>query len=128
MTPEPAPTPANPPRTPPAAAFYGWRFVRRPLADGTEKLERVPLTLEDVLHPKEDDVIPECPRHELERGYLASVFRTRLPGLVLSDCIIDWGVPGVGNHPPDVSVFDDVEVMPDPSRGTFHLLESEKKP
>jgi Uma2 family endonuclease len=108
--------------------FYGWRFVPCTREDGTERLEQVQLTLEDVLHPQEGDVIPECPRHELERGYLASVFRARLPGLhnglVLSDCLINWGVSGIGNHSPDVSVFDDVEVMPDPSRGTFYLTES----
>jgi hypothetical protein len=40
---------------------YGWRFVRRTAEDGTESLDQVPLTLEDVLHPQENDVIPERP-------------------------------------------------------------------
>jgi Uma2 family endonuclease len=90
-------------------------------------MDRVPLTLEDVLHPKEDDVIPERPLQEQARGDLARIFRSRLPQdtwLVLSDCIVDWGVPGIGNHSPDVSVFADLKVRPDPERGTFHLKPS----
>jgi hypothetical protein len=33
----------------------------------------VPLTLEDVLHPQEDDVIPERSFHELIRRYLTDI-------------------------------------------------------
>ena len=38
---------------------YGWRYVQRTAADGTVQIDQVPLTLEDVLHPREGDVIPE---------------------------------------------------------------------
>jgi Uma2 family endonuclease len=107
---------------------YGWRFVRRVGPDGKEDLEQVPLTLEDVLHPQEDDVIPENSWQEQERGDLARIFRLRLPraggNLVLSDCIINWGVPGIRNHSPDVSVFTDI-VRPQPEPiGTFDLVAS----
>jgi Uma2 family endonuclease len=44
--------------------------------------------------------------------------------LVLSDCIVDWGVPGVRSHSPDVSVFADIKVPHDPKRGTFRLKPS----
>jgi colicin import membrane protein len=129
MTPDPVPTPPPTPSVPEANPFrYGWRYVKRVRPDGKEELEQVPLTLEDVLHPQEDDVIPENDIHEAERGDLARIFRSRLDrvrnGLVLSDCIIDWGVEGVRNHSPDVSVFADLDALPAPGYGTFHLAES----
>src|SRR5262245_45597129 len=70
------------PPTPTAPASdpfrYGWRYVRRTLPDGTETLEQVPLTLRDVLHPQEDDVIPENSQHEGHRRYFHDVFKRRL--------------------------------------------------
>jgi colicin import membrane protein len=127
MNPDPNPiSPAIPPTTNPY--YYGWRYVERRMPDGRVEVDQVGLTLEDVLHPQEDDVIPERPLHELERAYLSGVFRTRLAGLnnglVLSDCLVDWGVEDVRNHSPDVSVFEDVRTPPDLNRGTFHLAES----
>src|SRR5262245_12572377 len=107
---------------------YGWRYVRRVGPDGKEVLDEVPLTLEDVLHPQEGDVIPEAPYHEQERGYLSGVFRTRFPDddsvLVLSDCIVDWGVRGLRNTSPNVSIFRGVRRRPNPRRGTFFLARS----
>jgi colicin import membrane protein len=123
MTPDPAPgTPDVAPETNPFR--YGWRYVPVERPDGKEDLDQVPLTLEDVLHPKEGDVIPENTRHSQERAYVFNCFRRRLldrPGaLVLSDCLVDWGVTGLGNHSPDVSVFLDVaDTTRD--RGTFYL-------
>jgi hypothetical protein len=98
---------------------YGWRYVRR-----GDTLEQVPLTLEDVLHPREGDVIPENTVHALDCRYLAEVFATRPlsppVGLVTDDLIIDWGVAGIGNHSPDVAVF--VGLSHDPGQtGTLEL-------
>jgi Uma2 family endonuclease len=104
---------------------YGWRFLKKVQHDGRTDLVQVPLTLEDVLHPQEGDVIPETDIHEQERGDLKRIFGTRLSreegGLVLSDCLIEWGVPGVRNHSPDVSAFTGLRVPFDPRMGTFHL-------
>jgi colicin import membrane protein len=120
------PTPPPPPRSQPP--FYGWRYLRRRDADGREYLEKVPLTLEDVLYPQEGDEIPMRPRHQIECAYLANVFRSRYadePSMaVLSDCLIDWGVAGQGNHQPDLALFQDVRIPPDPEQGTFRLLRS----
>ncbi len=106
---------------------YGWRSVKRILTDGTEAWDEVPLTLDEVLHPQEDYVISENTIHEPERGHLAGAFRTRLSrlhnGHVFSDCIIDWDVPGLGNHSPDISVFEDVRGLPLPQLGTFRRAE-----
>jgi hypothetical protein len=123
-------TPPLPP-TPPQEGqkpFYGWRYLHHYDADGREYLEEVPLTLEDVLYPQEGDEIPMRPQHQIECAYLANVLRARYADdstvAVLSDCLIDWGVEEQRNHQPDICVFRDVLIPPDPKRGTFHLLPS----
>src|SRR6266481_408588 len=101
----------TPPPPPPGEdkPFYGWRYLNRVRPDGKVEVEKVLLTLEDVLHPQEDDVIPENSVHEAERRYLSDLCHARQhrldQGLVFSDCIVDWGVAGLGNHSPDISVF-----------------------
>src|SRR5262245_57126226 len=81
---------------------YGWRYVEKVRANGKTELVEVPLTLEDVLYPQENDVIPQTPLHRQECGYLADGVSARFledsSVVVLSDCLINWGVPGLGNH------------------------------
>jgi len=88
---------------------YGWRYVRRPLPLDSEHWERVPLTLQDVLHPEVGDFIVHSDRHETDRMYLAQVLRARLepPGvaIVLSDVRIAWDMPDIRPHGPDVMVI-----------------------
>jgi Uma2 family endonuclease len=104
---------------------YGWRFLKKVLPDGTTDLVQVPLTLEDVLHPQEGDVIPETTFHERDGEYLRPIFRTRTArlngGYFLADCLINWGVPGVGNHSPDITIFRGVTNPPVGSIGTFRV-------
>jgi Uma2 family endonuclease len=87
---------------------FGWRFVPRQQADGSTVMEQVPLTLEDLLHPKEGDVYVENSVHERDRRYLQSVFEQRLAqdptALALSDCQVDLGLPGVEPIVPDITV------------------------
>jgi len=68
------------------------------------------------------DLIP------LECAYLANVLTTRFAGdssvAVLSYCLIDWGVAGQRNHEPDLAVFREVRIPPDPQAGTFDLRAS----
>jgi hypothetical protein len=111
---------------PPKPEFpYGWRFVRRTLPDGSTELEQVPLTLEDVLHPQEDDVIPVRPIHALDCVYLADVFRTRPLGPAVTyvsfDHLVDWGVPGQRDTSPDVGVFVGLREPPRLAGGTLDL-------
>jgi hypothetical protein len=47
---------------------YGWRYVKRVLPDGTVDLEQMPLTLEDVLHPQEEDHISYTNLHVMLFG------------------------------------------------------------
>jgi colicin import membrane protein len=120
----------TPPPPPPEEdkPFYGWRYINRVRPDGKVEVERVLLTLEDVLHPQEDDVIPENSVHEAERRYLSDLCHARQHrlehGLVFSDCIVDWGVEGLGNHSPDISIFAGVKVRPPEPVGIFHLRDS----
>jgi hypothetical protein len=98
---------------------YGWRYVKR-----GDTFDQVPLTLEDVLHPQEDDFIAGNTLHDKDCNYLKYVFESRplAPpvGLVSHDLIINWGVPGIGNHCPDLAVF--VGLSHDPGQiGTLDL-------
>src|SRR5690242_6996907 len=111
---------------------YGWRYIRKTQADGTEMLEQVPLTLEDVLHPREEDCIPEHPAHERDRRYLHDVFETRLidnpTAATFSDCLIASGVRGLRPHSPDISIFFGVKRKFAQFRGTFYVKREKARP
>ena len=78
---------------------YGWRDIRVKLPDGTVTDDTVPLTEEDVLFPKFGDFIVQTTRHNSDVGYLKCVFEAQLTGdrtaVVISDCLIQWNLPGV---------------------------------
>lgn len=88
---------------------YGWRYLQRPIPGDEDHMERVPLTLEDVLHPEEGDYIIHSDRHESDRLYLAQVLHTCLAAsggaLVLSDVRITWDQSLLGSHNPDLMVI-----------------------
>lgn len=109
---------------------YGWRYVRRRRPDGTEELDQVPLTLEDVLHPEEEDFRVHTDGHNEDCMYLKAVLKARLrdrpDALVLSDCRVDWGVPGLRAHGPDVAVFFGVKRRRD--WGTFYVAREGARP
>src|SRR5690242_3499679 len=109
---------------------YGWRFASRTLPDGTEELVEVPLTVEDLLHPKERDRIAENTLHNRERDYLYDVLDARAMNRpmirIFSDCIINWGVPGLGNHAPNISAFTNVRDR-ERTWGTFPVAEQKTR-
>jgi colicin import membrane protein len=88
---------------------YGWRDLSRRRPDGTIEWEQIPLTLEDVLHPQEGDVILESSQHDRNVRYLADVLSERLAGdhgaLVLRDCGVYCDVAELRHHSPDVAVI-----------------------
>ena len=88
---------------------YGWRYVRIEKPDGTVELDQVPLTLVDVLFPEVGDFIVQSTPHNRDLMYLKSVCDSRLEGdphaEVLSDCRVDWNLPGVRPLGPDIAVF-----------------------
>jgi colicin import membrane protein len=92
---------------------YGWRYVRVQGPDGTESFDQVPLTLEDVLHPETGDFIVQSDPHDDDLNYLKDVFKSRLAddprAAVVSDCRVDWNLPGIRPLGPDIAVFVDVK-------------------
>jgi len=118
--------PTGPSVSPEQEFPYGWRFVKRVKPDGGEEWDQVALTLEDVLHPQEGDVIPGNITHDADCTYLATVLRSRSGrlapvALVTHDLLIHWGVEGIRNHSPDVAVFVGLNRDPDPSTGLLDL-------
>jgi hypothetical protein len=89
--------------------FYGWRYVNVQRPDGTEDLDRVPLTLEDVLHPEEGDHIVNSTEHADDVIYLKYVFTALLANnphaAVLFDCCVDFNLPRIKPLCPDIAVF-----------------------
>jgi Uma2 family endonuclease len=109
---------------------YGWRYVRRVDEHGAETWEQVPLTLLDVLHPREGDHIVQSADHHRRCRYLADVLAARLAddptAVVMHDVGVDWGVADIRPHSPDVSVFLGVRVRP--RVGIFSLAEHGGEP
>ena len=83
---------------------FGWRDVPRLGLDGNTTMERVPLTLEDLLHPQWGDVILQNTAHDNDCHYLKGQFKARLSNnptaLTLHDCQVAWDVPGLGAPAP----------------------------
>ena len=73
---------------------YGWRDVKTVRADGSEELERQPLTMEDILHPQEEDFRVHTDLHNEDCLYLKKALQSRFPEgsnvRVMSDTRIDW--------------------------------------
>lgn len=88
---------------------YGWRYIRHTDEHGGDRFEQVPLTLEDVLHPQEEDFIVHSEAHEWRNVYLYDLFRARVvddpTAVVLHDCRVAWDVPGLRAHGPDIAVI-----------------------
>jgi len=88
----------------------GYRYVRTGDDAGREEWEKVPLTEEDFLHPLEGD------RFMVKLGHTEAIWRLghaityggrAKPAIGLfAELRIDWQVPGIRPHGPDVIVFD----------------------
>jgi Uma2 family endonuclease len=88
--------------------LYGWRYVTRFAPDGEMMFVLQPLTLEDILHPQEDDHRMHAHYHEQICHYLGDVFTSCLghdpTAKVLADVRIGWDNPTIKSHTPDISV------------------------
>lgn len=94
---------------------YGWRYVVAYDAGGEEQWTRVPLTLADVLHPQEEDVLMPSEAHERLRNYLYNVLSALLDehakAVILSDTNVAWDDPEIKPHRPDLAVIFDVQAL-----------------
>lgn len=88
---------------------YGWRYVEQLQPDGRVVTEQVPLTLEDVLHPREGDQMTHSDLHQRICIYLYNVFRGLLAAIpsavVLHDVRVAWDAPELKAHGPDLAVI-----------------------
>jgi len=109
---------------------YGWRDVPRTLPNGEKIFERVPLTLNDILHPQVGDFRVHTQDHERFCSYLYNVFTARVsddPGaLVLHDVRVAWAKRDLGAHGPDIAVIFGVREKRD--RSTFDEKKEGTKP
>jgi colicin import membrane protein len=92
-----------------ASFEYGWRYVQKKRANGRVDWVMVPLTLEDVLHPQLEDHMSLSRSHILDCKYLHNVLEARVAddrhAVVLADVIVDWDIPKLKHHSPDVAVI-----------------------
>lgn len=109
---------------------YGWRNVRRIQANGNETWERVPLTLEDVLHPQEEDFVAQSVSHQLRQRYLQEALAAQLAhdptAVVVADLLIAWDTPDLKPHAPDIAVI--LGVRAHRNWSTFHVAEEGVRP
>ncbi len=86
---------------------YGWRYVEHTHLDGKIYFEQVPLTLEDVLHPQEEDFHMHTYDHENIVHYLATACKKQLvadpSAFILADVRVAWKNIDVA-HGPDIAV------------------------
>lgn len=88
---------------------YGWRYVQQVSDDGVVMIEQVPLTLEDVLHPEENDQVTHSDAHQRRRRYLCNVLEARFVHdphtVILDDVRVKWDLPELKPHGPDIMVI-----------------------
>lgn len=120
---------------PPQEAFdqeRGWRYKRVALPDGREVSYMVPLTSEDFLNPQEGDVMPQAVRHERITRELTDMLTARYLNSDISvfhDCIMNWGIAGLANPSPDVSIVPNVrDVQAIQGEGVFFVKQEGTKP
>ncbi|MEW5986721.1 MAG: Uma2 family endonuclease [Chloroflexota bacterium] len=115
----------------PADPFrYGWREIQQAIPGGGVQWERIPLSLEDVLHPQVGDYRMHSDEHERFCVYLYDVLTLLLANdplaIVLHDVRVAWDDPNVKPHGPDIAVIFNVRQQRNWS--TFDVVEEGVKP
>ena len=109
---------------------YGWREIPRALPNGKKIYERIPLTLEDIIHPQVGDFRIQSAKHEQICTYLRILLREHLANdpttIVLGDVLVDWATDEMRGHGPDVAIIFNVQQKQNWS--TFHEAEEGTKP
>jgi len=109
---------------------YGWRYLPRMMADGHITWDKIALTLEENLHPEEDDYLMPRPPHSKNTKYIGSaveiVVKDDPTAFVSDDLNVDLNLPGVKPVRPDIAVFFDVAKKK--AWGTFDTQKEGTKP
>ncbi|MDM8551874.1 Uma2 family endonuclease [Desulfobacterales bacterium HSG2] len=110
---------------------YGYRTLIDYDENGNPSYSDRPLTLDDFLEPEEGDVYLQGNVHVDDVYRLKSIFRHHLRDrknvTVYSDLKIIWGMEGIPNPAPDISIFKDVK-DPKKSREHFYVPEEGVRP
>ena len=92
---------------------YGWREIPRSLPNGQKIYERVPLTLEDILHPQVGDFRMHTDEHYRFCVYLYDVLTKWVAddstAIVIGDVRVAWAHPIIRPHGPDIAVIFNVD-------------------
>jgi Uma2 family endonuclease len=111
--------------------YYGYRTIIEYDEKGRAVFRERPLTLDDFLEPEEGDVYMQGNLHEEDVDRLKSIFRFYLRQkkdiTVYCDMKIVWGVEGLPNPAPDISIIRNVK-DPKKPRGSFYVPEEGTKP
>lgn len=109
---------------------YGWRWRSVRLPSGREVMRQIPLTPEDHLNPQYGDEVPQNEQHAALCTLVHALLKKRFDDgsgvLVTLDMIIQWGIEGVSNPSPDLTVIPGAR--PNPSRKTFEVREEGFRP
>jgi len=88
---------------------YGWRYIQTTTTEGVIESSRVVLTRYDLLHPKEDDVVPQRTSHTENAINISTIISTHLSrnpeAFVFSRLRTDLNLPNIEPIGPDISVF-----------------------
>lgn len=111
--------------------YYGHRWQEVTAEDGNVDTVEIPLTQDDFLDPQEGDHFVQGTLHEKDVEKIKSIFRrlhrNHPEFTVYSDLKIDWGVKGLKNPAPDVSVIPHVH-EPKKPRGQFDVADEGTRP
>jgi ABC-type Fe3+/spermidine/putrescine transport system ATPase subunit len=110
---------------------YGFRYEERTTPEGRTYFVQVPLTLYDLMHPREDDKVMNGSAHDIDRSYLKNVFTVQVApnpaALVLSDCGVYWDKEELGHHSPDISLIFGIR-QPRQDWSSFSVAEEGVRP
>jgi hypothetical protein len=125
--------PLEPQKLPMEYPFHiGTRTLITQDASGRTKFEYVPMTLEDYIHPQEEDRFLLSVEHIEITGLINHAFRYNCqdrPSLELwQEMRIDWQHPDIGVHGPDIAIFDNVPADFDRSGKTLYVRDLNLEP
>jgi Uma2 family endonuclease len=110
--------------------IYGFRYETQVDAEGVTRHVMIPLTLEDIRHPQEDDHRMHTYDHERYCHYVIDVFKRQLAdrpdAVVLPDVRTAWDKPHLKPNTPDVSIVFGVKKVKNWS--TFYESEEGTRP
>ena len=113
------------------AENYGHRTIINYDQNGKIFYTTRPLTLDDFLEPEEGDVYMQGELHHKDVSKLDSIFRYHLKEqkniTIYSDLKIIWGIAGLDNPAPDISIVKDVVNVEEP-RSIFEVKKEGTSP